>query len=211
MIDILKIIEWLGFLDKVEEKEEKVLVSHVYKDTLKKERKTTEKRDFVNKVDLYKKVKRYQVLQRNKFKGKLKEEDEIEYKYLRDYLILKYVAVAKKLLNHSHFRSYSDEEKEDMAMYALIKGLSVGLEGRSNYGTEYFIRFDTANRDNVFAFWTQVIKIFYYQYLNEHYRESNIKQNVLESMVEQFDYDCKNVHGCPGAKFQLCDGSEQED
>lgn len=208
MIDI---IDWLGLNDipVIEEKKKRVVT--IYKDTLKQERKTKEKRDFVNKQDLFKKVKRYKILQRMNHRGTIQEEHKIEFKFLRDYLILKYREVAKKLTNHSHFRNYTNEEKEDMIAYAIIRALGIGLQGRSNYGVEYFVRFDTEKHDNVFSFWTQVIKCFFYQYLNNYYGEKNVKQVVLQSMIDQFEYDAKEIHGCPGAKFQLSDGVDFDD
>ncbi|HPB34353.1 MAG TPA: hypothetical protein PLW61_06285 [Caldisericia bacterium] len=208
MIDIL---DWLGLNDipVIEEKKKRVVT--IYKDTLKIERKTKEKRDFVDKQDLFKKIKRYKILQRMNHRGTIQDENKIEFKFLRDYLILKYREVAKKLTNHSHFRNYTTEEKEDMIAYAIIRALGIGIQGRSNYGVEYFVRFDPEKHDNVFSFWTQVVKCFFYQYLNNYYGEKNVKQVVLQSMIDQFEYDAKEIHGCPGAQFQLADGMDSED
>ena len=207
---ILSILSWLGFDKEEIMTEEEIKRPQVYKDTLKEERNVKEERDFVDKKDLYKKMKRYRVVQRAKHKGRLKEEDILEYKYLRDYLILKYLDMAKKLTNHRHFKGYDKEEKADMVSFVIEKGLGIGLPGRSNYGVEYFIRFNTDKHKNVFAFWTQVIKIFLYQYLNKYYKEKNIKQCVLEGIIDQFNYDCKYIHGTPGAQFHLGDCVDED-
>jgi len=208
------ILDFLGMLE-----EDGILPDsrgpQVYKDTLKKERNEKEDRDFVDKESLYSLLCEYQELQEQKIcrdanRKKMTPKQSSRWFELRNQLAISYMKIGKKLLNHPHFKGYPHEEKEDMLQTAMMKALAIGLEGRKNFGREYWTRFDSENRNNVFAFWTQQIKMFFYQYLNEKHKQINIKWDVLEAMVAQFDYDAKNIYGTPGATFHYGDVVDDE-
>ena len=185
--DIADILDWLEEEVTEERHKKEKEGPNLHGDLLKEERKVKEKRDFINKSDLYEKLKRYKVLQFEKFKNEIKKEDEIEYSFLRKYLIKKYSQMATKLLNHGRFRFYQQADKDDMFQDAVLKALNIGMKGKSNYGREYLCRFNFDKHNNVFAFWTQMIIMFFFQYLNSGTEFSDMKQFVLRDMVANFE------------------------
>lgn len=202
-------------IDKEEKKIEKELklTPNVYKDTLKKLRTIKEKRDFFDKEEMIDLLKKYCALRDSIENNEIESQEELEdlrkmKKILRDTLMEGYIKIARKLLRHTHFKYYSEEFKSDLIGDAVVKALSVGCEGKNNFGKEYFTRFDFDNRDNLFSLWTQQIKNFFYQTINEIYEQNNIKWENLENIVDQFNYDNKNIHDCPSAKFHFDNGKE---
>lgn len=169
-------------------------------------------RDFVDNDKAYAIAREYRSLVNKTLKGYTLTDEEIKRKkQLREAVILTYTTMAKKLVKHSDFSGYSLHDKEDMVGEAVVRALSIGLEGHSKYGIEYLIRFNFAEKNNIFAFWTQVIKIFFYQWLNEHYGNINIKRSNMEQMVYDFEYDCDKNLGLPGVKFNFGDCVDGDD
>lgn len=65
--------------------------------------------------------------------------------------------LAKNLLNHRHFKYYSDAEKEDM----LSEGLLTAIKYGKNFNPE--------KSNNPFAYFTQIIKNGFYGVRNKEY------------------------------------------
>jgi len=162
----------------------------IHRNLEKKKRNVKNKRDYIDKHEMYENM----VLFINS-----------DYKdtSARKFLVESYYLVAKKLINSKNFYMYSQDNKNDMISESVIKGLSIGKEGRSNYGIPYFARFDPNRTDNVFSFFSQMIGNFFIQYLNGHYEYENIKQSNLERMIN--DFECKNNYSntAKGSKFGI--------
>ncbi len=177
---------------------------NVYKDFMKKERTEKENRDFVEKSKLLELFLKYSKLENIKSFGVgLSETETKQYKALKKEMAKSYYSIARKLLNHRHFRNYNTDMKNDLVQNAMLGALNIGKEGRNNYGVEYWIRFDINKSVNIFAFWTQQIKMFFYMALKIEYSQKNISWSNMQDMVDQFDYDAKYVHGMPHAKFNF--------
>lgn len=205
--------QFLGLTQQEEKKKIKERVKKdgpiVFRDTLKKERKAKEKRDFFDKELVLEILKEYcmivEILENEELDTRQRDILITQRKEIRDWLIIQYYHLAKHLTKHSHFRGYDEQTKKDLIQESISRAMSIGKEGKSNYGVEYFTRFNFEEHDNVFAFWTQQIKTFFYQQINENNDYKNIQEENLEIMMEQAEYDNKNIHGCPGAKGQIGD------
>jgi len=201
-----ELLKFLGL--NVLRKEKKSEVPIIHRDTLKKRRDKKEKRDFVDKKELFDLIVKYKELCL-----KDKENDELsnERLKLRKILMINYVKIAEKLLKHTHFRKYPDDVKCDLLSESLVASLSIGKDKKNkNYGIEYFARFNHEKYDNVFAFWTQQIKNFYYMYLKKEYKYVNTKWESLEFLKDQFQYNCINIWDCPSAQFHYGDVVDYE-
>lgn len=193
------------------EKEPKMKRSRVaYKNTIKEEKTKKGKKDYVNKTVLYDGMVHYIELREKINSGNGSDDTIAEFKKLRDTMVIKYHRVAKHLVNSFHFRLWQKADREDMVNFAVLKALSIGVEGRRNYGKEYWTRFDIENNDNVFAFWTTQIKNFFWQYVKDSLGNDDFKWDVLENIKGQFEYDNINKHGCPSASFYYNDIDEDE-
>lgn len=166
---------------------------------------------------IYSKGKRYYHLfmrdleyTRNGVLPALTPEEKREMKKLAEFLILEYRKIAQNACRHRSFFSYPNADKEDLVSFAVERALNIGIEGNSNYGLPYFIRFKWGEKTNLFAFWWQMVKVFFYQYLNDYYRNSNTKQEVLQQMMHDFEHETREIHGCYGVKFQLADGQDEQ-
>lgn len=197
-----ELLEFLG-IDEIKPRVRSTEVPIVYKDTLKKRRDRKEDRDFVDKKELYDALVAYKGMCYNdKEKGKVSKER----KELRDFLMLHYIEIAKKLMNHTHFRNYDENKKSDLLQEALLDALSIGKDTKHpRYGVEYFARFNHEKYDNVFAFWTQQIKNFFYKFLKWEYKYINTKWESLEMFKDQYQYNCINIWDCPSAQFHYGD------
>lgn len=76
------------------------------------------------------------------------------------------IAIGNKLLNHSNFRNYPKELKEDM----FIFGVEKIIKGLKNYNFEF---------NNPFSWMTQAFYNGYLSVLNKHYKHINIKKDLM--------------------------------
>ena len=84
------------------------------------------------------------------------------------------IAIADKVLNHSNFRNYSKELKEDMRgffFYKIIKGLK-------NYNFEF---------NNPFAFFTQAAFNAYITVIGRHYKHQNIRKDLFKKLLSELE------------------------
>lgn len=82
--------------------------------------------------------------------------------------------ISEKILNHSNFRNYPHELKEDMQSffyYKIIKGLK-------NYNFEF---------NNPFAFISMCCFNSFLAVICKHYKQLNIKRNLTEKMLEELE------------------------
>lgn len=98
------------------------------------------------------------------------------------------LAVGNKLLNHSNFRNYTKELKEDMRSYGLYKI----IRGLKNYNFKF---------NNPFAWVTQAFYNAYLSVLSKHYKHINIKKEMLKKFVAEFE--CVSGVG-PGSTIARC-------
>jgi hypothetical protein len=99
---------------------------------------------------------------------------KIEDRIISEKLGMMMMAIANKLLNHSNFRNYPFELKQDMASYfyyKLIKGLK-------NYNFEF---------NNPFAWCTQCAWNAFLTVIGKHYKHINIKRDLLEKLSAELE------------------------
>lgn len=84
------------------------------------------------------------------------------------------LAIANKYLNHSNFRNYSKELKEDMRSYGLYKV----LRGLKNYNFKF---------NNPFAWVTQAFRNAFLSIIVQHYKHINIRKMLLKKFMLEFD------------------------
>lgn len=95
------------------------------------------------------------------------------------------MAIAQKICNHSFFRNYTKEIKEDMMQYAFYKIFS----GLKNYNFNY---------KNPFAYISQGIFNAYRSELTRHYKQVNIKKAMTEKVIRELEADL------PGSSIEKC-------
>ncbi len=95
------------------------------------------------------------------------------------------MAIAQKICNHSFFRNYTKEIKEDMMQYAFYKIFS----GLKNYNFNY---------KNPFAYISQGIFNAYRSELTRHYKQVNIKKAMTERVIRELEVDL------PGSSIEKC-------
>ena len=185
----------------------------VHRDILKKTRNKSRSKDEINKRVLYLALMRYRSFyERLKKMRKWKQTPELiekikSYECLmkkaREDVMELYITTAKILTRHHHFVGYTPQFKYDMVLDALVKGLSIGKEGNHNYGLMYMARFNFSRGTNVFSWWQQQIKHFFYLIIGDMYKFKNNMQVEFLRIVSQFDYDAINVHGVSYARFHI--------
>ena len=83
--------------------------------------------------------------------------------------------LASHMLRSKSFRSYSETLKEDMSSHALLCGIK-GLRS-----------FDENKTSNAFGYFTRCTWTAFLQVLNSHYRQVNIKKEMIERSMSEFD------------------------
>ena len=109
----------------------------------------------------------------------IKYEDRI----VSEELGTMFLAIANKLLNHSSFRNYSKELKEDMrsfGLYKLIKGLK-------NYNFKF---------NNGFAYCTQALWNAYITVIGRHYKHQNMRHDLMIKLAQEL----ATYHGINGSR-----------
>lgn len=100
--------------------------------------------------------------------------DKIEDRIISEELGKMFLAIGNKLLNHSNFRNYPKELKEDMLGYFLFKI----IRGLKNYNFKF---------SNPFAFVTMAAWNAYLAVITKHYKQLNIKKNLMKKMVAELE------------------------
>lgn len=95
--------------------------------------------------------------------------DVIEERIITNEIGEMLMTIGKKLLNHSNFRNYSPELKEDMQFY----GISKVIRGLRNYNFKF---------TNPFAWITQSFWNSYLTTIFKHYKQLNIKKDLMKQL-----------------------------
>ena len=181
--------------EKKEKKKRKIVV---HRNTMKKKRNTKRKNDYFGKEEMLQYIINFH-----------EEKDKDIKKENLHKLFMGYVKICNKLINSKDFRRYDASFKEDLVQDALCRGLFSGVEGYSNYGIPYIMRFDYGNNDNPLSFLTQMAKNFFFQYLNNHYQYAETKKGNLIEIVNMFDIE--NIReGNKGVSFNYASVSDKE-
>ena len=85
------------------------------------------------------------------------------------------IAIANKYLNHSNFRNYSKELKEDMRSYGLYKV----LRGLKNYNFKF---------NNPFAWVTQAFRNAFLSVIVQHYKHINTRKIIMQKFMLDFQH-----------------------
>lgn len=99
-----------------------------------------------------------------------KPEDRIISEELGKMMIM----IADKLLNHSSFRNYPLEVKQDLRSLGLLKL----IRGLKNYNFKF---------NNAFAYFTQALWNSYITGLTKHYKQINIKREMMKKLFEEIE------------------------
>ena len=98
----------------------------------------------------------------------------VEDRIISERLGTMMMAIANKLLNHSNFRNYPHELKQDMASYFYYKL----IRGLKNYNFEF---------SNPFAWCTQCAWNAFLTVIGKHYKHINIKRDLLMRLSEELE------------------------
>ena len=212
--------EFLLFEDVPVKPEKKTPRTIVHRDVLKKRRDEQQESDTINKREIYVAVLEFKTLYKrikkfNKIISKVKnEKKKIELKAevllcekmkkkIYEEISFLYINASKLLTRHHHFNGYKPDFKYDMVMDAYTRSLNIGKEGKNNYGLPYFARFKFHKNVNVFSYWQQQSKNFFYQFIMKKYQYNNDMQIQLHRIIDQFQYDAINIYGQNHARFHL--------
>lgn len=100
--------------------------------------------------------------------------ENVEDRVISEELGKMFLMIGNKLLNHSNFRNYSKELKEDMLSYFLFKI----IKGLKNYNFKF---------SNPFAFITMAAWNAYISVITKHYKQLNIKKNLMKKMASELE------------------------
>ena len=100
--------------------------------------------------------------------------DEPEDRILSEELGRMLLAIANKFLNHSNFRNYSKELKEDMRSYGLYKV----IRGLKNYNFKF---------NNPFSWVTQAFYNAFLTIIGKHYKHINTKKELLKKFMSELE------------------------
>ena len=180
------------------------------------QKETSKKKNYLSKEVLYDGMKRYHEL-RDKLdgitsmRGSSKVALRKELKKTRDEMLVSYEKLARGITRGYSYAKVQEADKDDMVMFAIIRGLSIGVEGKQSYGKEYWSRFDYKNRYNVFAFWTTQIRNFFRIWFNAEKKYQGIKYDVLDEEKNQFFYDASELYGIKGIAYPKKEDEDYED
>lgn len=93
--------------------------------------------------------------------------------------------ITQRISNHSFFRNYTKELKEDMQSYAIEKMLS----GMKNFNFKY---------TNVFAYFTKTCFNAFKTQLSKHYKQVNLKREKTRMAMIRLETDM------PGSSMGKC-------
>lgn len=90
-----------------------------------------------------------------------------------------FLQIARRLTNHSYFRSYTKEVKEDCVGYAVYKCLT----GIKNYNFKF---------TNPFAYFTQSCFNSFKTVLSKHYKQINIRRSYSKKVMTDIEANMPN-------------------
>jgi len=99
-----------------------------------------------------------------------KPEDRVISEELGKMMIM----IADKLLNHSSFRNYPLEVKQDLKGIGILKL----IRGLKNYNFKF---------NNAFAYFTQALWNSYITGLTKHYKQINIKREMMKKLFAEIE------------------------
>lgn len=113
------------------------------------------------------------------------------------------IMIADKLLNHSSFRNYPLEVKQDLRGIGLCKL----IRGLKNYNFKF---------NNAFAYFTQALWNSYITGLTKHYKQINIKRELMKKLFEEIETyggidPRSSLNRCIKAYIDGDDGSNEDD
>jgi len=82
--------------------------------------------------------------------------------------------IAERLTNHSNFKNYSRELKQDMVSYACFKC----IQGIRNYNFEY---------KNAFAYFTTACYNAFVSIISKYYKDKNLNRDIAKRAIEQLE------------------------
>ena len=100
--------------------------------------------------------------------------DEPEDRILSEELGRMLLAIANKFLNHSNFRNYSKELKEDMRSYGLYKV----IRGLKNHNFTF---------NNPFSWVTQAFYNAFLTIIGKHYKHIDTKKELLKKFMSELE------------------------
>lgn len=100
--------------------------------------------------------------------------EKLEDRIITEELGKMLLAIGTRLLNHSNFRNYTKELKEDMLMFGIEKS----IKGLKNYNFAF---------NNPFAWVTQAFYNSYLSVLNRHYKHINIKKDLMAKLSQELE------------------------
>lgn len=108
--------------------------------------------------------------------AKIKDKSKIDYteRKISNELGEMLLAIGNKLLNHSSFRNYPKDLKEDMLMFGVEKI----IRGLKNYNFEF---------NNSFAYCTQAFWNAYLTIINKHYKQINIRRDLIKKLSSEIE------------------------
>ena len=101
-------------------------------------------------------------------------DDPITDRKMSDKLGKMFMDIGNKLLNHSSFRNYDKELKDDMLMFGIEKV----IKGLNNYNFKF---------NNPFAWITQAFWNAYLSVLNRHYKQINIRKDLMIKLSQELE------------------------
>lgn len=93
---------------------------------------------------------------------------------ISDELANMLLAIGNKLLNHSNFRNYTKELKDDMLMFGIEKI----IKGLKNYNFQF---------NNAFAYCTQSFWNAYLTIIAKHYKQQNIRKDLMLKLSQDLE------------------------
>ena len=82
--------------------------------------------------------------------------------------------IAERLTNHSNFKNYSRELKQDMVSYACFKC----IQGIRNYNFEY---------KNAFAYFTTACYNAFVSVISKYYKDKNLNRDIARRAIEKLE------------------------
>lgn len=160
--------DWNNKIEKIQKKKEKGL--------LKKER-LTDKPIFIKKTSEYVIEDVTHIVEMDGWCFDIDDPlDPVHGRVMSEKFGRMIMMIAQRLSNHSYFRNYTTELKEDCQSYSYEKI----IKGLFNYNFKY---------TNAFAYLTQSCFNSFKSILSKHYKQINIKRDVTKKAVATLDWN----------------------
>lgn len=161
-----------SLLELSDEELEKRISQQKQKDT----QQPNAERYYVTNGELMEELLKWRDSNKEEEERRLDEGLEIDYtdRVISDKLARMMMEVARKISNHSFFRNYTQETKEDMQSYAIEKMIG----GLKNYNFKY---------TNAFAYLSQACFNAFKTHLSKYYKQMNIKRDLTKKAIIELD------------------------